>query len=292
MPDWHERITDDTRPSIRAEHALRYAVAAPLIRASARWCDLGCGSGLAAADALGDAAYEGRALLVDRAAETAERAAAAVPARDAVALAADLADADGVAAVRAALADGDGPLCVTCLETIHQLADFAPLVALLSELAAEPGCSVVLSVPNDAYWSLEREHAATSWGEGAVEELRSLLPADQRVLHQVALAGSALLPAGERAEGSASFALAPGIPSHVVVAFGAGVEQLCAPAPAAAVAQADVEAQRRWERQRESDLLHSAAAIAALERRLAACETAPAAAPAEVSDAPAAGGQA
>ncbi len=29
MPDWQERITRDTKPAIRVEHDLRYAVAAP-----------------------------------------------------------------------------------------------------------------------------------------------------------------------------------------------------------------------------------------------------------------------
>ena len=45
MPDWQERITRDTEPAIRVEHQLRYSLAAPLVHASALWCDLGCGTG-------------------------------------------------------------------------------------------------------------------------------------------------------------------------------------------------------------------------------------------------------
>ncbi|MDW5593658.1 methyltransferase domain-containing protein [Conexibacter stalactiti] len=301
MPDWQERIADDTRPSIRAEHELRYALAAPLIRASTRWCDLGCGSGIGAAAALAGKAYAGRALLVDREQAVADRAAAAIGRRRAVALAADLATPEGVAQVRGALGDRDDPLLVTCFETIEHLDDFAPLVALLVELAARPGATVVLSVPNDAFWAIENPHHTTSWGEGAVEELRALLPADHVVLHQFALNGSAIADPAESADGSAAFALAPGVPSHVLLAFGDGAEQF-AGAPVARVVQSDVEAQRRWERQRESDLLYYATAVKALEERLAAAEqaaaeAAAAAAPApasddEASDAPAASGHA
>ncbi|HST42609.1 MAG TPA: methyltransferase domain-containing protein [Conexibacter sp.] len=297
MPDWQERIADDTRPSIRAEHELRYALAAPLIRASTRWCDLGCGSGIGAAAALAGSAYRGRAVLVDREQAVADRAAAALG-RRAVALVADLATPEGVAQVRAALGDRDDALLVTCFETIEHLDDFAPLVTLLLELAARPGATVVLSVPNDAFWAIENPHHKTSWGEGAVEELRALLPADHRLLHQVTLEGSAIADPAAIADGSAPVALAPGVPSHVLLAFGAGAAQLAAE-PVTRVVQSDVEAQRRWERQRESDLLYYATAVRSLEARLAAAEQAAAAVPAlrapgddEASDAPAASGHA
>ena len=48
MSDWQERITRETAPAIRAEHELRYRIGAPLIAASAGMGDLGCGTGLAA----------------------------------------------------------------------------------------------------------------------------------------------------------------------------------------------------------------------------------------------------
>ncbi|MDO8210004.1 methyltransferase domain-containing protein [Conexibacter sp. CPCC 206217] len=308
MPDWQERITDDTRPAVRAEHELRYALAAPLIRASARWCDLGCGTGLGAVAALGDAAYDGSALLVDREQAVADRAAAAVQARETVALVADLSDQAGVSRVREALATppktsararraaaGSGPgvsLLVTCFETIEHLSDFAPLVALLVELAARPATTVLLSVPNDAFWSVENPHHQTTWGEGAVRELRTLLPADHVMLHQVALQGSAIVVAGTSADVAAEVALAPAVPSHVLLAFGAGAGQLGG--PATRVVQADVEAQRRWERQRESDLLFYETSVRALEQRLAAAGASAGAAPqdGDADSAPAANGHA
>ncbi len=64
MVEWQERITRDTNPAIRVEHDLRYAAAAPIVTAAQTWCDLGCGAGVAAADALGDARL-GRVVLVD-----------------------------------------------------------------------------------------------------------------------------------------------------------------------------------------------------------------------------------
>lgn len=292
MHDRSERITEHTHPSIAAEHRLRYALAAPAIRASARWCDLGCGTGLSAAAALGGV-YEGTALLVDREQELADRAATAVDAHQTVAIAADLSTAAGVERVRAALADGTGPLCVTCLETIPHLSDFAPLVALLAERAGEPEHTVVLSVPNDAFWALESPHHRTAWSEGAVAELRTLLPADHVVLHQVSVQGSAILRAGESADAQAPIALSPGVPSHVLLAFGAGAAQLGSGSPAAVVVQADVEAQRREARQRASDLLHLETTVQTLERRLAATPAAPPASDEDgSSDAPAASGHA
>ncbi len=74
MSDWQERITRETAPSIRAEHELRYRMAAPLIASGAPWADLGCGNGVAAAAAFG-AARPARAVLVDIDAESVSRAA-------------------------------------------------------------------------------------------------------------------------------------------------------------------------------------------------------------------------
>lgn len=291
MPDWQERITDDTRPAIRAEHELRYAIAAPLVRASARWCDLGCGTGLGAAAAFAGEELDGAALLVDADAAAAERAADAVPVRDATALGADLATAEGIAQVRAALAveAGDGTLCITAFELIEHLASFAPLVELLVELAARPGTTVLLSVPNDAFWAIDNPHHRTTWGEGAVEELRSLLPAGHVAFHQLTLEGSALLPLGETTAARTEVALSPGTPSHVLLAFGAQADRV---ASALTVVQSDVEAQRRWERQRESDLLYYVKKVEALERQLAERPSTEAAPADGEHDAPAASGHA
>jgi SAM-dependent methyltransferase len=263
MPDWQERITRETAPAIRVEHELRYAAAAPLIHASAVWCDLGCGTGLAAAAALGTP-YEGTAVLVDVDEGAVAQARDAIEARELVALTADLAAPADLERVRAQVVEAAaaGRRCITCFETIEHLADFAPLVALLVELARQADCTVVLSVPNDAFWAIENPHHATAWGEGAIAELRSLLPDDHVAAHQVALQGSALLRAGEATNEVASVSLADGVPTHFVLAFGPGAEALAA---GPRVVQADLAEQRRWERQRESDLAYAEARIGALE---------------------------
>jgi SAM-dependent methyltransferase len=250
MPEWQERITRETRPSIRVEHELRYAAAAPLIRAAETWLDLGCGGGVAAAAALG-AEPARRAILVDASADALGQAVGEVPAREHVPVEADLATADGLAAVRTALA-GDRAGVVTCFEVIEHLASFVGVVELLSELAREREFTVVLSVPNDAFWAIESPWHQTVWGEGAFEELRRLLPADHVVAHQVPLQGSSLVPEGGAAlEPPGYLAREDAVPSHFVAAFGPRAAQLGA---RSAVVQADLAAERRWERQRESNL--------------------------------------
>lgn len=267
MPDWQERITRETAPAIRVEHELRYAAAAPLVHASGVWADLGCGTGLGAAAGLG-ADYGGTALLVDVDERAVEQAASTVRAQLVVPLAADLTSAPDLERVRAQLleASPDGRRCVTCFETIEHLASFVPLVELLVELAAEHATTVVASVPNDAFWSIENPHHRTTFGEGAVEELRSLLPADHVLAHQVALQGSALARPGSTADEVASVRIEAGVPTHFLLAFGPAAEELAA---GPRVVQADLAEQRRWERQRESDLRYTQDAWEQLEREIA-----------------------
>lgn len=248
--DWQERITRETPPAIRVEHDLRYRLAAPLVRGAPAWLDLGCGVGLAAADAL---AGEGpaRAVLVDADPNAAAEAARAVPAGEAVAVVADLADDDGLAAVREALAGArDG--VATCFEVIEHLERFTGVVELLVELAGERGFTVLLSVPNDAFWPVESPWHATMWGEGSFEELRRLLPAEHVVARQVPLQGSAIVLDGAPASAPGELAARDGaVPSHFIAAFGPRAGALT---PSAAVTQADLAAQRRWERTREANL--------------------------------------
>jgi hypothetical protein len=137
---------------------------------------------------------------------------------------------------------------------VEHLASFAPLVQMLRELSERHGFTVLLSVPNDAFWSIENPHHQTVWGEGAFEELRRLLPAGHVVLRQLALQGSAVVRAGGDPElQPVQGELEPGgVPSHMLAAFGPRADGL---ATGAAVAQVDLEEQRRWERQREADLI-------------------------------------
>jgi SAM-dependent methyltransferase len=248
--EWQERITRESPPAIRIEHELRYALAAPLVGGASTWLDLGCGAGVAAAAALGG---EGpaRAVLVDVSADALAEAVRDVPATEGVTVEADLATDAGLSAVRAALGDArDG--IATCFEVIEHLASFVGAVELLVELAAERGFTVLLSVPNDAFWPVESPWHATMWGEGSFEELRRLLPAEHVVAHQVPLQGSSIVPEGTPALEAPGFVVREdAVPSHFIAAFGARCREVGA---RSAVAQADLAEQRRWERQREANL--------------------------------------
>ncbi len=254
MSDWQERITHETAPAIRAEHELRYRLAAPLILEAGRWADLGCGNGVAAAAALGEA-RPAHAVLVDI-----DQRAAAVAARElglpeASALAADLTDPADLQRISDALRLGDGePPVVSCFEVVEHLASFVALLEWSSELAQEHGATFLISVPNDAFWSLQNPHHRTSWGEGAFEELRALLPAEHTLLRQVALTGSAMVAWDAPAETHELAVTAGGegtVATHFIAAFGPRHRELRSGALAL---QADMAAQRRWERQRENDL--------------------------------------
>jgi SAM-dependent methyltransferase len=248
--EWQERITRETPPSIRIEHELRYALAAPLIRAAGTWLDLGCGAGVAAAAALeGDG--PARAVLVDASADALGEAARDVAAGEAVPVEADLASDAGLAAVRAVLGDARNG-CATCFEVIEHLESFIGVVELLVELAVERAFTVVLSVPNDAFWPVESPWHTTMWGEGSFEELRRLLPSEHVVAHQLPLQGSSIVPQGTPALAAPGFVVREdAVPSHLVAAFGPRCTEVVA---RSSVAHADLAAQRRWERTREANL--------------------------------------
>jgi hypothetical protein len=265
MPEWQERITRETHPAIRIEHELRYAVAAPLIRESPVWLDLGCGAGVGAAAALGGGG-PARAVLVDASVDALGQAVHEVPAGEAAPVEADLATDAGLEAVRAALGDArDG--CATCFEVIEHLESFMGVVELLVELAADRAFTVVLSVPNDAFWPIESPWHKTMWGEGSCEELRRLLPADHVVAHQVPLQGSSIVPEGASALDPPGFAARESaVASHLLAAFGPRAGRLGA---RSAVVQADLAEQRRWERQREANLALYEEHITVVDRQLA-----------------------
>jgi SAM-dependent methyltransferase len=268
MTDWQERITRDTKPSIRVEHDLRYAAAAPIVRASAAWCDLGCGAGVAAADALGDAQL-GRVVLVDFDADALDQAGRDLATRETIRVQADLSTDEGVAGVRAALGSADADAgVITCFEVVEHLTTFVPLIDALIELAAA-GWTVVLSVPNDAFWALENPYHHTMWGEGAFAELRRLLPADAVVARQVPLDGSHLVvedaPAGLTLDVPAVTPRADAVPSHFVVAFGPRAPELVSRALAI---PSDLDGRRTWERQRESTLAVLEAELAELRENV------------------------
>ncbi|MEA2313563.1 MAG: hypothetical protein QOI03_255 [Solirubrobacteraceae bacterium] len=253
MSDWQERITHETAPAIRSEHELRYRVAAPLILAGGPWADLGCGNGLAAAAALGDE-RPAHAVLVDIEQDAVAAAARALGLPDAGMLAADLTDPADLQRIGEALvALGEGPV-VSCFEVIEHLSSFLALLAWSTELAREHAATFVLSVPNDAFWSIRNPHHRTSWSEGAFDELRQLLPAEHTLMRQVALSGSAMLgweATPERHELAVAVGGSATVPTHFIAAFGARHQDL---ERAAVAVQTDMGAQRRWERERESNV--------------------------------------
>ena len=259
--EWQERITRDTKPSIRAEHDLRYAAAAPVVQAAQTWMDLGCGAGVAAQDALGGAPL-GRVVLVDIAQDALDTAGRDLQTRETVRVQADLATQEGVDAAVQALG-APSSAAVTCFECIEHLSSFVALIGALIALA-EAGATVVLSVPNDAFWSLESPFHQTMWGEGL------LLPEDTLVAHQVPLDGSAL---GIGPTHPVSLELpavtvpADAIPSHFVAAFGPRAELL---APRALAVSSAMDERRRWERQRESNLAKLEAEVEDLREHMRA----------------------
>jgi len=257
MPDWQERITRETPPQIRLEHVVRYAAAVPLI-AGGDWCDLGCGTGLAAEEA---GASPARALFVDVDADVAAEAAARFPEAEATGVRLDVSREEGVQYVRKQLADWDSP-CITCFELIEHLDNFVPLVEFLIERAGV-GATVVLSVPNDSLTGVQNPFHSSTWGEGSLAELRTLLP-EHRVLEQVAIVGSGLRSREDEAvDVSVDVRLEPAVgASHLLVAFGARADEVAIPRRAQVV---DADEHVWWERQREADLAFFKARVALLE---------------------------
>lgn len=253
MSDWQERITHETAPAIRAEHNLRYRTAAPLILAGGSWADLGCGNGIAAADALG-AQRPAHAVLVD-----VDRDAVALAAREldmphARRLAADLTDPAQLEQIAEQLLSAGTAPVITCFEVVEHLSSFLPLLEWAGEMARRHDCTFLISVPNDAFWAIQNPHHLGSWGEGAFEELRRLLPAEQTLLRQVSLSGSALLDWQESPDSHSLEVQVGGtgtVATHFIAAFGPRHGEV--KRSAVAVQTAMVE-QRRWERQRENDL--------------------------------------
>jgi Methyltransferase small domain len=254
MPGWEDRIDRSTDSALIAEHVARYRFAMPVVRRSAVWVDLGCGNGLAAREALAGS-FEGKLLLVDNDASALETASQELRSSNPDAMLADLslsADLERVEEGVASVDSGAGG-CVTCFETIEHLPSFPPLLQLLTRLSASRRFTVLLSVPNDAFWSLHNPHHQTMWGDGAFEEFRSLLPQAHAAALQFPLAGTCIQPDGEqRAEHQLAVAVtADRIPSHFLVWFGPNLE---GPSAVAACVQVDLDERRAWERQRESDL--------------------------------------
>jgi hypothetical protein len=175
------------------------------------------------------------------------------------------------AALAAQVAAAPPGAVVGALGVLDLLDHLAPLLDAL-RAAAEAGATVVLTVPNTPYTGVGR-----AWSEGAVEELRSLLPAGHRLLHAVPLAGAALVEPGEEAAfaGLEARVRSGAVASTAVLAFGPRAGEL---ATVAAVAAVDLAAERAERRRLEADNAFLTARVAELE---AASGGRPGAAPAD-----------
>jgi SAM-dependent methyltransferase len=264
MSDWQERITRETAPAIRGEHELRYRLVAPLIAKSAVWADLGCGTGLAAHAALtaqGDA-RPANVVLVDLELNAVAGAAGELGVAETTQIAGDLSDPAVLDEIGAALFAREGERVVSCFEVVEHLPSFVPLLEWSSALAREGAATFAISVPNDAFWSIDNPFHMSTWSEGAFEELHRLLPTEHTLLRQVALSGSALCAwegtTRERHELAVQVGSEGTVATHFIAAFGPRHTEL---RTGALASPTDMLEQRRWERQRESN--------AALAERLA-----------------------
>src|SRR5579875_1891501 len=220
-PLWQERLTVESPPEVVVEHQLRYRLLADLLGASASWIDLGCGSGVAAASTL----YENlpdQVVLVDLEEGVAQDAAARLQAKESTVLAGDLSDPQFLRRLEGQLSGLKQPIAVSAFEVVEHLPNFAPLLDLLVTAAYRYRATVVLSVPNDAFFAVENPHHKTRWGDGAFAELLSALPAERIVLKQLHLTGSAVVlePLKRPAAFSTAVTVSPDlaeVPSHFLV---------------------------------------------------------------------------
>lgn len=248
-----ERIDTHSDSALVLEHVARYRFAAPVVASSDLWIDLGCGTGVAAVEALA-AGRPDRIVLVERDSAALQAARQAVSIGDVEPLRLDLASCDDLDTLEQHATTAPMAGCITCFEVIEHLEDFAPLVRMLVRLASDHDFTIVLSAPNDSFWSMHNPHHKTIWGGGAFEEFRALLPEDQLVAHQLALRGTCIQSLGGGDEVSLALSTrvsTSAVPTHYLVAFGPAAARL---EPVAGLTQADLDEQRAWERQRDSDL--------------------------------------
>jgi hypothetical protein len=216
----------DTGPAARVERdARRHLVAA--LEPLGAWVDLRAAGGPAA----GDPAPDGATVITG-----------------------GFASDEELAAVREAAGDG---AVITVFDTVEHLRTFVGLVELLDELAEEHGATVVVGVPNDA---VAGEDRLTTWGEGAFAELASALPAGHAVWHQLAVRGTAVVPAGHEGLHEGVVALRDDVaPVAFIAAFGARAAEL---RPDVSLGQVDPGAERAARRALEAELEYLRARVA------------------------------
>jgi hypothetical protein len=168
-----------------------------------------------------------------------------------------------VSALRDAVSPGATVLCAGVLE---RLTEFVSVVETLVALTTEREATVLLAVPNHTVAG--DADRASAWSEGAVSELRGLLPAEHVLWHQLALRGAALVPAGEEASLTARLEVdaRPAVPLSFVLVFGPNAARL---RPEAAVDPADLSAELARQRALTAELEVLRARVAEGDAQLA-----------------------
>jgi hypothetical protein len=181
---------------------------------------------------------------------------------DAAALAGDPPDADAlVEALREQAREGS---VIACVGVLERLASFAGVVHALVA-AAERQATVILALPNDAVAEAATGERRSVWGDGAVAELRGLLPTDHVAFNLLALRGAALVPVGAEVGVNVGVEATGAVaPAGFVLAFGPQAQQLQA---AASIVAADLTAERSHERARTAELEVLRARLATLDAR-------------------------
>jgi|SRR5579875_25121 len=256
--EWQERVTRESPPNVLIEHVLRYRAIAKLARESGTWIDLGCGSGVAAREGIGDP-LPPEIVLVDSDREALRSAAELLGSTKLTAINGDLADRTFLSKLAERLERSPLPLAISAFEVVEHLEDFVPLVEFLRDQREQREATVVLSVPNDAFWPLDNPFHKTLWGASAFEELRHNLPPDHVVIHQLQISGSALVaqPQLRRIELELHARLDPSVnhvPTHMLAAFGPRTDLI---EPQSAATPLDLIEQRRWENEREANLIYA-----------------------------------
>jgi len=255
---WQERVTLESPPAVLVEHILRYRLVADLVAASATWIDLGCGTGVPASLGLAGKRAS-RLVLVDNNEQALDLAAELLRPAQITPLAGDLNDPDFLTRLDGLASEADQELAITAFELVEHLERFVPLLELLRQLSERHGATVVLSVPNDAFWPVANPFHKAVWGEAAFAELRTTLPGQHLVFHQLPLLGSAVVaqPQSEPLAYDCRAEIDPGqrtVSTHLLAAFGPRTQLL---RPEAAVTVADLIEQRRWENEREANVIYA-----------------------------------
>jgi hypothetical protein len=123
-----------------------------------------------------------------------------------------------------------GPRCITAFGALDRVEGLEATVGGLTRISSDDGWDVVLSLSTDPVEGGEGSPESARWSEGAVEELRSMLPAGHVVARQRRLRGSWIdpaSPAGPRGAELRGSLPAGGGATAYLVAFGPRSGELC-----------------------------------------------------------------